>query len=272
MQGFSKVARPPEKFIPSKLLDNNPAYSPDGRTIAFASDRSGSIQIWLCDNNGTNLRQLTSMNSTWGMVPVWSPDGEWIAFWSDEEGNREIYVVNAQGGTPRRLTNNPANDQHPVWSHDGQWIFFNSDRTGEWKVWKVRRDGGDAVLAEKTTLGAEDPDGRFTYFVKDTEGALSLWRVPVEGGKETKVLDSMAREDFQLTRQGIYYIASHTARGAAERWSLAWYDLATGKEIDIAPVPLGMGNGLTVSPDGRFILYTQKDHESSDLMLVENFH
>jgi Tol biopolymer transport system component len=272
MQGAAKAAGPAKPFIQSKLLDLGPAYSPDGKRIAFASDRSGSIQIWVCNSDGTNLRQLTSMNSTWGMIPVWSPDGEWIAFWSDQEGNRQIYVINAQGGAPRRLTTHPANDQHPVWSHDGQWIFFNSDRTGEWKVWKVRRDGGDAVLTEKPTLGQEDPDGRFLYFVKDTEGGPSLWRRPVEGGGEIKVLDSMAREDFQVARQGIYYIARRAGQGLTQRWSLAWHDLASGKETDIVPVSFGMGNGLALSPDGRFVLYTQQDRESTDLMLVENFH
>jgi hypothetical protein len=57
----------------------------------------------------------------------------------------------------------------------------------------------------------------------------------------------------------------------ANNWSLVWYDFATKRKTNLTTVTRGSSSGLTVSPDGRFILYTQADRETDDLMLVENF-
>ena len=83
---------------------------------------------------------------------------------------------------------------------------------------------------------------------------------------------TMARGDLAVTRQGIYYIAGNPALSEPNSWSLVWYDFATGRNPNLATVIPGSSSGLTVSPDGRFVLYTQADRETDDLMLVENFH
>lgn len=121
----------PARFIHSTKVENLVSYSQDGKTIAFASMRSGQNSIWFCDADGQNSRQiLVEDNRIFN--PTWSPDGRKVAFNLRLGDKSSIYVMNSEGGQKVRLSDGMANDGYPVWSHDGQWIYFRSDRTGQW--------------------------------------------------------------------------------------------------------------------------------------------
>jgi Tol biopolymer transport system component len=109
-------------------VDRHPVLSPDGRQVAFSSDRAGSQDVWLIGTDGSGLRRLTDHpgEDTW---PTWSPDGTRIAFASTRDDPRgDIYVVGAAGGTPTRLTSDAAADTEPAWSPDGTRIAFTTTR------------------------------------------------------------------------------------------------------------------------------------------------
>ena len=108
--------------------DEHPTWSPDGRQIAFTSNREGQ-GIFVMDRDGNNLRRLTPPR-TWDYNPAWSPDGKQIAFQSSQNESIDIYVMNADGSNRRRLTRHPAHDHYPSWSPDGQKIVFYSERNG----------------------------------------------------------------------------------------------------------------------------------------------
>jgi Tol biopolymer transport system component len=206
--------------------------------------------------------------------PRWSPDSRWIAFDSSSKaGNQDIYVISADGGQPRLLTSGPSNNVRPSWSHDGRSIYFGSSRSGDWQIWKQPAQGGAAVQLT-TAKGAreafESLDGRFVYYAKlDVSG---IWKVPVAGGEETRVLDRGGQGIWALTGQGICFYDFSSSAGAA----LKFYNFATGKVTLLKEfskdTPIDTSNSvLTVSPDGRWILYTQLDQSGSNLMLVENY-
>jgi Tol biopolymer transport system component/predicted Ser/Thr protein kinase len=274
--GTQRKTSPPVSFISSTRLDANPQFSPDGKRIAFASGRSSrrGYEIWVCNSDGSNAVQLTSLGAESG-TPRWSPDGERIAFDSSVEGQWEVYVVSANGGKPQRLTTNPAHDASPSWSRDGKWIYFGSNRTGENQnqIWKMPSNSGEAVQVTRKGgySGFESPDGKFLYYSK-AFNATSLWKVPVQGGEETQVVDSLSYyANFAVVNKGIYWIPRPDSAGGG---AIEFLDLATGKIKPVARLekpgrPGGLG--LTVSPDGRWILYSPFDQEGSDIMLVENF-
>jgi Tol biopolymer transport system component len=255
------------KFIASTSEENEPAYSPNGKKIAFTSRRSGSMEIWLCNSDGSHPEKLTSFEGPQTIRPRWSPDGQQIVFYSNAEGSQNIYVIGWDRRIPKQLAKNPSNDGNPSWSADGKWIYFQSDRTEEGGVWKVPVDGGEAVPVLGVRGGGpiESPDGKFIYYDKDD----GIWRVPTSGGTENQVIDSIhPTGGWVVVAEGIYFISKPDAKGVSY---IRFKDLAKGSIRTIASIKGKPFWGLTVSPDRRTFLYAQSDESGSDLMLVENF-
>ena len=119
------------------------------------------------------------------------------------------------------------------------------------------------------TNGFESSDRKFIYYAKGRYGT-GLWKIPTEGGDETQVLDSLVGlQDFVVVEAGIYFIPTPAAGAASS--SINFLSFASGKIRPVATTGRPAMYGLTVSPDGRWILYAQLDHDVSELMLVENF-
>jgi len=264
------------RFITSTQPDLEPQFSPDGKKIAFSSARSGNPEIWICNSDTSDPIQLTAFDATLGS-PRWSPDSQWIAFDGTKAGNYDIYVISANGGQPRRLTVGPSNNSRPSWSKDGRWVYFGSNRNGGSQVWKVPSQGGAAVQVTKEggTEAFETFDGKSIYYAKsDVPG---IWQVAAEGGEETRVVAQGQQSLWALTAQGICFFDAGRLLPNAQRGALTlkFYSFATGKVALLRKFPretaVDTGStALSVSADGRWILYTQLDQDSSDLMLVEN--
>lgn len=263
----------PQRFIASTGINGSPQFSPDGRRISFLSNRSGTKELWICDRDGSNSRQLTSMHAPVIGSPRWSPDGERIVFDSNREGQYELYVIDVNGGVPQRLTTRPNGAAVANWSRDGRWIYFVSGKTGPIQIWKMpwpasaHGQGPVQITTNGGYMGFESFDGKFLYYSKN--GAKpSLWRVPVEGGEETQVFEGMTRVYFAVTQRGVYFIPRPDRQG---RCSIHFFSFVTGKASPVITLDGWPDAGMSVSPDGRTLLFAQIDHQGSDLTLVGNF-
>jgi Tol biopolymer transport system component len=264
---------PPEKLIASTGVNTEPQFSPDGKRVAFVSWQSGNGEVLVCDSDGSNPRQLSSFYGPPDAYPHWSPDGREIAFIASPEHHAAIYVVGAEGGRPRRLTMDEASVAAPTWSRDGKWIYFGSHRSGTWQVWKVPSAGGHAVQVTKRGgfAAQESRDGKTLYYAKRLQFPgwrkyQGLWKVPVEGGQETLVLKELGAGMYDcwgMTGEGIYFYNDHTS-------TIDFFGFATRRITQIAK-PEKQGGPLAVSPDGRWILFSQTDVHTSHIMMVENF-
>jgi serine/threonine protein kinase/Tol biopolymer transport system component len=261
---------------PTRLLAGRgtvwkPDFSPDGKKIAFESTRMGYSDIWVCDSDGSNCSQLTSLHGS-AATARWSPDGHYIAFEAITKDFWEVYVLEYPGGTPRVLPTFPgANNGVPHWSRDGQWIYFYSaHEKGTYQLWKIPFQGGTPIRVKTGEGGiyvSESPDGRFLYYSK--WGEVGLWRMPLEGGQETRVLEHIGEWDWTLAPEGIYFL--NYAFDPYGR--LEFFDSATHSNIPIFALekPVPQFGGLTLSPDGKSLLFGQNEIDESYIMLVKNF-
>jgi Tol biopolymer transport system component/DNA-binding winged helix-turn-helix (wHTH) protein len=269
--GPSDSASRGEKFLTSTTIESGPQFSPDGSKIVFESTRTGASEVWLCRSDGSNLIQLTHLNTVTG-TPRWSPDGEQMAFDSRAPGNAEIFVIDSRGGSMRQLTHEPSADVVPSWSHDGRWIYFISDRGGDWQMWKMPSAGGAAVQVTHNGGygGFESADGKYFYYAKG-DNVPGIWRVSTSGGEETEVVPSLEAGFWgywALADDGIYYVDT------SELPAIVFYNFTTRRTtrlFDLESRPARYSTGLGVSPDGKTILYTQLDAFSRDIVLVENY-
>ena len=277
LPGATAESGRPEKFIASTQNDFAPQVSPDGKRIAFQSSRSGNLEIWVCDRDGSNPVQLTSFGVPEPGMPKWSRDGKYIAFDCPVKADFDVFVMSSEGGSPRQLTTYSGEDSRPNWSGDGRWIYFDSDRTGEYQIWKVPAEGGEPV---QVTQGGgfhpvESPDGRFLYYGQ--RPADGLWKMPVGGGEEVAVLPSLKDAgwwgSWDVVDDGIYFIDPEEDSSSQQKWFLKFFHFDTQeitRVVEFEKEPAASGS-LDISPDGTWFLYAQIDQSGSDLMLVENF-
>jgi Tol biopolymer transport system component len=132
------------RITTNEANDWSPAWSPDSKSIAFASDRGGNDDIYVMDVDGPNVSKLTEDKAD-DFAPSWSPDGEHIAFVSNRDGNPEIYVMDADGSNPINLTKDEADDFAPSWSPDGEQIVFQTNRDGNPEIYVMDADGSNPI-------------------------------------------------------------------------------------------------------------------------------
>jgi Tol biopolymer transport system component len=211
---------------------------------------------------------------TWTRMPRWSPDGKRIVCEASKDGKTSIYTIDLDTRGVRRLLADPSEERVPSWSRDGRWVYFASKRSGSWQIWKVLAEGGAPLQITKRggLRPFESSDSRFVYYANGGDVA-GVWRVPSDGGEEILILDVKPEmsENCAVVDDGIYFIRFD--QYAHEEGTILFYDFASGRVKEIAKLGRHhiLGEGLTVSSDRRWFLYTVWEHPGGDIMLVENF-
>jgi Tol biopolymer transport system component len=268
--GQAELTAKPTMLISSTRNDSNPQYSPDGTRIAFASNRSGAWEIWVCNRDGSGPVRLTNFGTGVSAWPSWSPDGNRLAFNSNGigEGTYQLFTLPAQGGPAQQLTRGPSDNASPSWSTDG-WIYFQSDRDGEMQIWKIPEAGGAAVRVTKHggRIPAVTSDGEFVYYAK---GQDEVWRISTTGAEEKRFMagvEDVFHGRWAPVERGFYFV-----QRTGPRRALKFLAFKTGRASEVMPLfkPMDIF-ALSVSPDRQSVLYSQTDHHTHDLLMIENF-
>jgi Tol biopolymer transport system component/predicted Ser/Thr protein kinase len=270
------VGRPVQWLVGSTLVEMEPRLSPNGRHLVFGSARSGGPpEIWLADADGSNLQQLTRAAPGHPQgSPYWSPDGRQIVFdaFSPEDSRFHIWLIDADGGTPRRLMTQAGDEHTPTWSHDGRWIYFASEQGGTARdVWRVSADGR---ISERLIRGGSGPfasetiDGK-TLLFQTQDSDSPLMAMPLPGGAGRQLVACVKNSAFGVGPQGVYYVPCEPSPNP----SVHVLNLETGRDRRLGTLDgiTDRALGLSISPDGRTILYPKVTTVNADLMLIENF-
>jgi len=242
----------------------SPQFSPDGKRLAFMSDRNGTMEIWVASRDGSNPFQLTAVGGAG--TPRWSPDGQSIAFDVNSTTGTRIVTISLHGGAPQVV----AQGVCPSWSRDGKWIYFAAGHNGDWQVWKVSAGGGTAIeITQKGGHAAlESLDGRYIYYAKNPLAEPEIWRVPVAGGEETPIplIRPGTWASWQVVDGGILFVGPSLGHQAV----LSYYESAKNRTSTVAildRVPFWLG----ATTDGKTVAFDQPGQEHGQAMLVENF-
>lgn len=258
----------PVRQIASTRVDALPRFSPDGARIAFVSDRTGQPEVWTSSARGEGLARVTEIGGV-ASVPAWSPDGDRIAFERRSAGGSALWVVNVERRTARPVRAALADAVAPSWSRDGRWIYVSSRRDGRWEISRVPADGGRPE--QITTSGGLGPretaDGRALLFTKPS--TPGLWRVDLGTRRETLVAPDVTAGDWtnwDVGAGGVYFV--RRATGGQQDILFRPFGASASRTIARGVrVPVGTG-GITLSPDGRSLVYAQIDRRDGDLSLV----
>lgn len=267
-----------ERLIASRSIESSPAFSPDGRSLAVSSERTGVSQIYRSDAEGSGAIQLTKLFGVTVGSPCWSPNGQQILFDARVDGNPDIWVMDPDGNNSRRVTTEASEDVTGAWTPDGGSIVFCSNRSGDQQLWRTPAAGGVArQLTREGGFGPRlSPDGKFFYYLR-SRAAGGLRRIPVEGGREEELVASVRDRNWAVASNGVYIFQMGAGAtglyGQNQPAELLFYDFATRRLKNTgftSPHRIG-NNGIATSPDGRRLIFPQLDDSGSAIMIVEHF-
>jgi Tol biopolymer transport system component/DNA-binding winged helix-turn-helix (wHTH) protein len=267
--GPPPAAPPFVRFTTAPGYNGMGAISPDGRSLAYVSDRTGSLEIYVAsDAFGSKERALTSDGAN-NMRPDWSPDGQWIAFHSRKK--RGIWIVPATGGTPRQIID--VGDQ-PAWSPDGTQIAFTTNVGGghsQSVIWTVSQDG--AHRRQLTRVGdprsgqsqpAWSPDGRFVAFaVSMAAGEPGIGVVSVADGTVTHVkrlvTSGAAHPHFSPDGKAIFWTEAQAGENRFLRMAIGNDGLPVGMPEVVRPFAPGLVDAFSIARDGTAVVSVTSD-------------
>jgi TolB protein len=194
----------------------SPAWSPDGRRLAYVSFETQKAVVWVQDL-GTGERRMVANFRGSNSAPAWSPDGTRLAVALSRDGLTQLFTLPVAGGTPQRVTSSNSIDTEPVFSPDGRRLYFVSDRGGGPQIYRV--DAGGGAVERVTFSGsynispALSPDGRLLAFITRQGNAFRLMTMDLDGGAAMPLTDTADDESPSFAPNGRLLVYATRTQG-----------------------------------------------------------
>jgi len=258
----------PEEVTSTTKEDSRGAWSAEGGRVAFNSDRSGTMNIWVRSLDTGAERQVTR-GPGGDFQPNWSPDGKALVFFSIRSGTVDLWRVSVPGGELERLTDGESIDINPFHSPDGRHIAFHSDRDGRLELWVMERDGANLRQLTRCGVGGHflrwSNDGRSIFFKCPTSTTKNVYKVDLEGGEPVPFASVPGGSHLSFSRDQslIMDVVNHKS---------IWVAPAAGGEprkVFEFEDPESRIDYPVWSPDGQWVLFDHFRPEGGDIWLLE---
>jgi TolB protein len=224
-QRYRLIVADADGYNPRTVADSteplmSPAWSPDGRSLAYVSFEGKASAIYV-QRLATGERVRVSARAGINGAPAWSPDGGRLALTLSRDGNLDIYTLDLASQALTRVTTDEAIDTEPEWARDGESLYFTSDRAGSAQIYRVALDG--ARRAERVTFTNSynarprlSPDGKELAMVTLDRGGYRI-AVMELASRNLRVLTTSAQDDspsFAPNGAMLIYASRERGRGA----------------------------------------------------------
>jgi Tol biopolymer transport system component/serine/threonine protein kinase len=260
----------PEEVLASTREDSRGAWSPDSSKIAFNSDRSGEMNIYVHSLADRSIQQLTK-GPGGDFQPQWSPDAKQLVFFSSRSGNADLWMLSMDTNSLKQLTSDPALDINPFFSPDGRSIAFQSDRSGRLEVWAMASDGSNQRQLSRTGV-----IGHFLRWSREGDmvyrcpcgGKSQVYRVPLNGGDPVPLNPEIAggsHMSFSPDSSLIMDVVGHKTLSVSQ--------VNSGKPVKVYEFPDSESriDYPTWSPNGKWVLFDRFRPHGGDIWMIENF-
>ena len=258
-----------------------PAWSPDGRKVAYYSNRSGNDDIWVASLDSGEELQLTT-DAASDRRPNWSPDGDWIAFDSDRAGNRDIWIMRADGSELKQLTSSPREELFASWSPDGKRIAFFSYGSGTNELWVIDADGSNPTpvlprlaseQAQQCTFACHQPAWNQRsdklVFHSEQSGNRDIWVVNVNGTGLTRLTTDPSEDYFPSWTPDGRVVFMTERVGADKVWNDVQVINPDGSQETTLFTQVAHGGPFYWSPEGgRIALHSQIASDNFDVFVA----
>lgn len=240
------------RFTFDAALDRFPLWSSDGTRIAFASNRTGNLDLYVKAASGAGVEEVLVASPQVETPTHWSADGRFLLYYSiDRQGNRDLWVLPLEGKrTPWVFLKSPFDERNGTFSPDGRWVAYASNESGRSEIY-VRPFAGAAASGESASrVGGQ-------------------WQVSTDGGTYPR-WRADGKELFYLNPAGAMMAAEIAITGAT---------LAPGAPVVLFPTRIygggadtvGVGRQYDVTRDGRFLINTVLAEAVAPITLIQNW-
>ncbi|MFL6451523.1 MAG: winged helix-turn-helix domain-containing protein [Bryobacteraceae bacterium] len=252
-----QVAGEAKRIVHSTAKEDHPQFSPNGRWLAFQSNRSGASELWVADSDGEHARQLTHIGAYIAGYPRWSPDSNLLVYHARLPDVAQVYTIRVRDGIVHQITHRNPGFALASFSSDGKLIYMTEGRADGPLLSRVPADGGSPQSFGSGCDPWEAPGRQLLLYRKFDQPwvyARSLVGDASKNPEMSLVNDSIAAfSGLSVVEDGFYYVGF--TLGSRLR-TFRFYSFALAKSVDIGPAPPNYLHDVAITPDRTRLAYT----------------
>jgi Tol biopolymer transport system component len=261
--------------------DRQPAYSPDGKWIAFSAMRNGNLDLWMTSPETGETRRLTD-DGAQDWDPGFTPDGKYLLWSSNRSGTFEIWIAEVDGRNARQLTHDGRDAENPTATRDG-WVIYGAGAQPTQGVWKIRLDGSQPtrIVQGLNSHPEVSPDGNYVQYhtavigrgeihiARVADGQQAIPPIPMDAGSRLTATISLGRGRWRPTGGAFVFVGidEHGRSALFEQTFVPGQDTtATRRMLKKSDESLSV-ESFGISPDGKRVTISYVEDQYSIMRL-----